>query len=236
LLRYRDRQENLGHEHQVTDIQRFDKFYKNFNLMRSQYSDQHKIPPLNSDSFEVVNGQSWEDAYDKDVADDGGVGDKVFVNSHATGFITSDSGSEHSEQVIEAINVTHQASCLDWIKCCFTCGCYFCGFISPLRSFKQFFIFTTHRAMKTVIFSGKNASGKYGTMNAYTRTVSSWCDCTPPNNSTALVYLFCIKRLSYAGTTASRPRARGSSRMRRFVAAACAARAATSRSMQAWTS
>jgi len=178
LSKYRDRVENLGHEHNVTDMQRFDKFYKNFNLMRSQYSDQHKIPPLNTDSFEVVNGQSWEDAYDRDVADDGGIGDKVFVNSHATGFISSGS-SEHSEQVIEAINVTHQASCLDWIKCCFTCGCYFCGFISPLRSFKQFFIFTTHRAMKTVIFSGKNASGKYGTMNAYTRTVSSWYDCIP---------------------------------------------------------
>ena len=100
-------------------MQRFDRFYKNFNLMRSQYSDSLKIPPLNTDSFEVIHGQSWEDAYDHPVADDGGIGNKIFINSHATGFISSDS-SGHSEQVIEAINVTHQASCLDWLKCCIT--------------------------------------------------------------------------------------------------------------------
>jgi hypothetical protein len=127
------------------------------------------IPPLNTDSFEVIAGQTWEDAYGQSVADDGGAGNRIFVNSHATGLLPNG-----QEGVIEAINVTHQASIIDWLKCCITCGCYFCGFIAPMRAFKQFFIFTTHRAIKSVIFSGNNTSGTYGAMNAYTRTVSSW--------------------------------------------------------------
>jgi hypothetical protein len=32
-----------------------------------------------------------------------------------------------AENVIDAINVTTVATCIDWLKCCISCGCYFCG-------------------------------------------------------------------------------------------------------------
>lgn len=173
LSSFRDRVENLGHDSSPADIKRYDNFLKNFNLFRSQYQDLRKMPPLNTDSFDVQHDQTWEDAYNTPVCDLMGLGNRIFVNSHSTGLVTG------SEDVIDAINVTQQATCIDWLKCCMTCGCYFCGFIAPMRAFKQFFVFTTHRAMKVVIFSGNNTSGVYGTMNAYTRTVTSWYDCTP---------------------------------------------------------
>jgi len=169
LSKQRDRIENLGVEHVPVDIKRFDTFYKNFNLFRSQYSDAAKIPPLSTDSFQVGAGQTWEEAYDTPVDD----GDRIFVNCHSTGYITG------KENVIEALDVTYAPTWVDWFKCCVTCACYYCGFISPLTQYRQFFVFTNYRAMKLANFSGQGRSGKFGVMNAYIRTVSSWYDCLP---------------------------------------------------------
>jgi len=172
LSEFRDMDEKTDHDNGPKDIKRFDAFLKNFNLFRSQYQDAHKIPPCSTESFEVQPGQTWEQAYDTSVCDLEGLGNRVFVNGHSTGMIPS-------ENVIDAINVTTKPTCLDWCKCCITCGCFFCGFIAPMRAMKQFFVFTTHRAVKCVIFSGKNTTGRFGTFNAYSRTVSSWYDCKP---------------------------------------------------------
>jgi len=172
LSEFRDQDEHTDHANGPKDIKRYDAFLRNFNLFRSQYSDAHKIPPCNTDNFEVQQGQTWEDAYATPVCDLLGLGNRVFVNGHSTGMIPA-------ENVIDAINVTTVATCIDWLKCCISCGCYFCGFIAPMRAFKQFFVFTTHRAMKCVSFSGNNTTGVFGTFNAYTRTVTSWYDCVP---------------------------------------------------------
>ncbi len=169
LSQQRDRIENLPVESMPNDIKRYDAFYKNFNLFRSQYSDASKIPPLHPDSFQVEANQTWEQAYDQAVDD----GDRIFVNSFSTGFITG------KENVIEAIDVTYSASIFDWIKCCWTCCCYYCGFISPLKRYRQFFVFTNYRAIKLDNFSGRGGNGKYGVMNAYIRTVTSYYDCVP---------------------------------------------------------
>jgi hypothetical protein len=170
LSSFRDRIENRGVDSLPDDMKRYDAFYKKFNLFRSQYQDGPKIPPLNPDTFTLQNDQTWEDAYMNTPVIDG---DRMFVNSHATGLVTG------SEDVINALDVTQQATWIDWLKCCCTCGCFWCGFMKPMSAFKQFFVFTTHRAIKIDVFSGNNSTGVYGVMNAYVRTVESYYDCTP---------------------------------------------------------
>jgi len=169
LSSFRDRIENLGHDRNPDDVKRFDNFLKNFNIFRGQYTEAAKISPCNTDSFLVDREKSWEDAYkETDVFD----GDRIFVNNHAVGLVSD-------ETVIEAVDVTRHASCLDWLKCCCTCACYYCGFIMPMRAFKQFFVFTSHRAINVMTFSGKATSGRYGEDRAFMRTVKSYYDCVP---------------------------------------------------------
>jgi hypothetical protein len=184
LSEFRDREEHTDHSSGSKDLKRFDSFMKNFNICRSQcFAQEPKdTPPCDASSFEYHQGQTWEQAYDTSVFDNGGLGDRVFVNSHAIGLVAG------SESVFDAINITPRITLMDWLKCCLTSGAYFCGVIAPMRALKQFFVFTNHRAIKCVVFSGNNVTGRYGTFNAYTRTVSSWYECMPTKGAKFEVY------------------------------------------------